>query len=132
MRIVRRVRRQDFFHARNGGGRLGGAGALMSRHQDVDVAADFLRGGHRVEERRFDGGVVVFGNDQDSHQMTFASFLSFSTSSCTLFTSLPALRFGGSWTLSVFSRGATSTPRASGVSVSSGFFFAFMMFGKVT
>jgi len=34
--------------------------------------------------------------------------------------------------LSVFKRGVTSTPSASGVNVSSGFFFAFMMFGNVT
>ena len=42
-----------------------------------------------------------------------------------------ALRFGGSTTLSVAIRGATSTPSVAGFVVSSGFFFAFMMFGSV-
>ena len=44
----------------------------------------------------------------------------------------PALRLGGSVTFSVFRRNATSTPRSAGFNVSSGFFFAFMMFGSVT
>ena len=38
----------------------------------------------------------------------------------------------GSATFSVLRRGVTSTPRSAGFSVSSGFFFAFMMLGSVT
>ncbi len=129
---MRRIGHQNFFYAGNRGCRLRGGSALVPCDQYVDFATDFLRGGERVEKRWLDHGVVVFGNNQNGHQMTFASFLSFSTSSCTLLTILPALRFGGSCTFSVFRRGATSTPSASGVSVSSGFFFAFMMFGSVT
>ena len=45
---------------------------------------------------------------------------------------MPALRLAGSATCSVLMRGATSTPSVSGLTVSSGFFFAFMMFGSVT
>ncbi len=63
---------------------------------------------------------------------TLASVFSFSTSVFTSATFTPAERFGGSTTFSVFRRGVTSTPRSSGLSVSSGFFFAFMMFGSVT
>ncbi|KDC00343.1 CoA-transferase family III domain protein [Bordetella bronchiseptica D993] len=58
--------------------------------------------------------------------------LSFSTREATSGTFTPAARCGGSDTLSVFRRGATSTPRSSGLIVSSGFFLAFMMLGKVT
>jgi hypothetical protein len=39
---------------------------------------------------------------------------------------MPDLRLGGSSTFSVLRRGATSTPSASGASVSIGFFFAFL------
>jgi hypothetical protein len=63
-------------------------------------------------------------------QMTFASFFSLSTSSWTDATLTPAPRFGGSTTFSVFSRCAASTPRSAAVTVSSGFFFAYMMLGS--
>jgi len=132
MGIVRRIGHQHFFHAGNRRCRLCGGSALVSCNQYVDVTADLQSCGNRVEKRRLDGGVVVFANKQSSHQITFASLLSFSTSSCTLLTSLPALRFGGSCTFSVFRRGATSMPSASGVNVSRGFFLAFMIFGRVT
>jgi hypothetical protein len=60
-----------------------------------------------------------------------ASVFSFSTSVFTSGTFTPAARFGGSTTLSTFRRGVTSTPRSPGVTMSSGFFFAFMMLGSV-
>ena len=63
--------------------------------------------------------------------MTFASERNFVTSSATSATLPPPLRFGGSTTFSVDSRGVTSTPNASGVVDSSGFYFAFMIFGNV-
>ena len=47
-------------------------------------------------------------------------------------TMTPALRLGGSITFRVLMRGATSTPRSSGLKISSCFFLAFMMLGKVT
>ena len=132
MTVVRCIRHQHLGYPGNRGRRPCRAGALMSGDQDMDVTADLVCGADRIEDRRPDRAVVVFGDDQDGHQMTFASFLSLSTSSATVLTCLPAPRFGGSMTFSNFSRGETSTPRASGVSTSSGFFFAFMMFGKVT
>ncbi len=67
----------------------------------------------------------------DRSGITFASLRSFATSSFTSATLPPPWRFGGSATLSVARRGATSTPSASGFITSSGFFFAFMMLGSV-
>ena len=64
-------------------------------------------------------------------QITFASLRSFATSSFASATRPPPLRFGGSTTFSVVNRGVTSTPSASGLTTSSGFFFAFMMLGSV-
>src|SRR5688572_29420726 len=98
----------------------------------MDVAAELLRRGHCVERGFLDRPVVVLGQNQNRHQMTFASLRSLSTSAFTSATLAPALRFAGSTTLSVVRRGATSTPSASGFSTSSVFFFAFMMFGRVT
>jgi hypothetical protein len=73
----------------------------------------------------------VLRDHEDRLGITSASLRSLSTSSATLATLPPPTRFAGSSTLTVARRGATSTPRLSGVSVSSGFFLAFMMFGNV-
>src|SRR5689334_7425283 len=75
--------------------------------------------------------IVVFSDYQDSHdQITFASFFSFSTSSATDLTLIPALRAAGASTFTVLLVEAVETPKASGVSTSRGFFLAFMMFGR--
>ena len=75
----------------------------------------------------------MFRDDENGHdQITFASLRSFSTSSWTLPTCLPAPRFPGSLTFRVFSRGFMSTPMDSGDTVSRVFFLAFMMLGSVT
>ena len=75
----------------------------------------------------------MFGDDECGHdQITLASFLSLSTRVATSGTLMPALRVGGSLTLSVRSRGVTSTPRSAGLIDSRGFFLAFMMLGSVT
>ena len=63
--------------------------------------------------------------------MTLATLRSLLTSSLTSATRPPPFRLGGSTTFRVISRGATSTPNASGLRTYSGFFFAFMMFGNV-
>ena len=70
------------------------------------------------------GALTGFG------QGTFASFFSFSTSSATDLTLMPALRVAGASTLMVLTVEAVETPRSPGVTVSSGFFLAFMMFGS--
>ena len=122
---------QDLGDAGNGGGRFGGITAVAASHQHGDVGAHLPRGGDGVGDVGADGLVVVRGDDENGHvQITPASFLSFSTSSATVFTLMPALRLGGSSTFSTFSRGATSTPSASGAKVSIGFFLAFMILGS--
>src|SRR5260221_4952543 len=116
--------------ARDLGRGVGGGAAILSGDQNMDVAANRRRGGHHVERCRLERGMVVFGEKENSHQMTRASFLSLSTSSATEATLRPPWRFTGSSTLSVTRRGATVTATASGVSCSIGFFFAFMMLGS--
>ncbi len=112
-------------------GRGGGHRATaLAGDQQVDVAADLAGGREGVEGGRGQRGIVVLGEYQDSHQITFASFFSLSTSSATDPTLMPALRAAGASTLSTFTVEAVDTPSASGVSTSSGFFLAFMMLGK--
>ncbi len=135
---ARAVGRDDLGDTGDLGGGGCGFGGIGASHEHVDVATAGERGGHGVEGRRLDGGVVVFGNDECGHgvlvslQITLASFLSLSTSVATSGTLMPALRLGGSVTLMVFRRGVTSTPRSAGLWLSSRFFFAFMMLGSVT
>ncbi|MNN53863.1 hypothetical protein D3C81_1686500 [compost metagenome] len=112
------------------GGRFGDGGATGTGDQHMDVATDLLGGGHGVQGRSTQRCVVVLSDNQDSHQITFASFFSFSTSSATDLTLMPALRAAGASTLRVFTVEAVDTPSASGVTTSSGFFLAFMMFGS--
>ena len=115
---------------------LGHGAAIQPGHQDIDIGAgglfggDFLGGGDRVEGRGLQCPVVVFGDDESSHQITRASVLSLSTSSATEPTLCPPWRFAGSSTLSTTRRGVTSTPSASGVVVAIGFFLARMMLGS--
>ena len=85
-------------------------GAAVAGDEDVDLAAEALRGGHRLGRRVVQRRVVVLGEHQDGHQITPASVLSFSSSSSTEPTFTPALRVAGSTVFSTFSRGATSTP----------------------
>src|SRR5690606_31011538 len=138
--LVLQLRRIGEQHFRDAGRLCGGLRnglAAAAGHEHGDVAADALRGGDRVERAGPQRGVVVFGQDENCHvvvplQITLASFFSFATSVATSGTFTPALRAGGSLTFSVFSRGVGSTPRSSGLTTSSVFFFAFMMFGSVT
>jgi len=148
----------DFGHASNLAGRLGCGFGALAGDEHMHVTAALGGGGHGVEGGGLDARVVVFGNYQCCHfcskklltsrgqgkfasqilvcpamfQITFASFLSLSTSAATSATLTPALRLGGSLTLSVLMRGLTSTPRSSGLKLSICFFLAFMMLGSVT
>src|SRR5690606_23525768 len=98
--------------------------------QNIDIATDSLGRGNHIEGSGVEAAVVVLCNYENAHQITFASFLSLSTSSATSATLIPALRSAGGSTLSNLVRGATSTPRSAGVVVSMGFFLAFMILGR--
>src|SRR5271169_6665914 len=125
------VGEQHLSRADDLGGGLGNRAAILAGHQDVDLTGgDLGCGRNRVEGRRLQRPVVVFGDDQSSHQITRASVFSLSTSSATEPTLWPPWRFAGSSTLSTTRRGVTSTPSVSGVVVAIGFFFALMILGS--
>jgi hypothetical protein len=116
-------------HARQGGS-CGGALGIGAGDEDMDLAQRGC-GGDSGARGLLDRAAFMVEEDENGHaQITFASSLSFSTSSATDFTFTPATRFGGSATLIVVRRGAGSTPRSAGLIVSIGFLRAFMMFGS--
>jgi hypothetical protein len=80
--VLRRVAHQHLGHAGDLGAACFGRGAAAGTgHQHMDVAAELRGGGHGVERRALSDCVVVFGNNENGHvQITFASFLSLSTS----------------------------------------------------
>ena len=122
----------DEGHALQRGGLLGSGGAGGASDKNMDVTANFPGGGDGVEGSGLEALLVVFGDYENGHdQITLASFLSLLTSSATSATRTPAERLAGSATLRVVRRGVTSTPRSAGLTVSSGFFLAFMMLGRV-
>src|SRR5712671_7296483 len=120
--VVRCVGREDFPDARDRGGGLCCRTAVRAGNKDDDVAADLRCRGDGIERRRPDRLVVVLGDDEHAHAITLASLRSFATSALASCTLAPALRLGGSSTFKVRSRGATSTPSASGFSTSMCFF----------
>src|SRR5215472_12942756 len=131
MGIGRVVGEQYLADPGNARGCLCDGATILAGNQNIDfLASDLLSGGSGIEGRRLERAVVVLGDDEGSHQITRASVLSLSTSSATEPTLWPPCRFGGSSTLSTAKRGVTSTPSASGVVITIGFFFARMMFGS--
>ena len=83
---------------------------IFAGHQHMDFGAEFERRSQRLRGSVLDRRVVVFGNEQCSHQITPASFLSFDTSSATSLTLTPPLRPGGSEVLRTSRWGVRSTP----------------------
>ena len=82
---------------------------VVAGDEHMDVAADLLRGGDRVERRALERRVVVFGDDRmdmaswsRSPSLRCAAWRPAPSTSATL---PPPLRFGGSTTFSVVSRG---------------------------
>src|SRR5207248_8062922 len=125
------VGEQHFPSSGDAGGSLGDRTEILAGHQDINFAGrDSVRGRNRVEGSWLQRLVVMFGDDQSSHQITRASVFSLSTSSATEPTLWPPWRFAGSSTLSTVRRGVTLTPSASGVVVAIGFFFALMILGS--
>ena len=95
---------------------------------DADPAVNVLTGSFDFSDAQ-----VAAGGFDGAFDLTTLSF-TFLGQSYTLAQATDAyVQFeGGSLTFKVLMRGVTSTPRSAGFSISSGFFFAFMMFGSVT
>ena len=122
---------QHLGNAVNGGGGAGDIAAGIAGDKHMDLAADFLGGGYGVQRGGCQLAIIMVRKNQNAHdQITFASFFSLSTRSPTSDTLIPASRAGGSSTRVMARRGAISTPSSSALIESSGFFFAFMMFGS--
>src|SRR6516225_4753568 len=131
MVIGRVVGEQHLADPGNARGCLRHGAAILAGDQNIDfLASDLLSSGSGIEGRGPERAVVVLGDDEGSHQITRASVLSLSTNSATEPTLCPPCRFGGSSTLSTTRRGVTSTPSASGVVATIGFFLARMIFGS--
>src|SRR5215470_8254012 len=141
MRVRRSIDDAHLVDALDLSGGLRRRRARVPGDQQVHGLPDLYRGGDRIQCAHLERRIVVLGNNQGGHVssspesrhgIAFASFLSFATSSSTLFTTTPALRLDGSSTFKVLSRGDRSTPKSCGLTTSSVFFFAFMMLGNVT
>src|SRR6201999_66314 len=98
VRIERIVRDQNLFHATKFRRGLCNGIATGAGHQYMHRRAHLRGGGDGFRGRVLQGLVVVFGNDERSHQIAPIS-LSLSASSAAVFTLTPAVRFGGSTTL---------------------------------
>src|SRR6185369_4554891 len=98
----------DLADARDLRGRLGNRADALPRHQQMDLAK--LRGcGDGRQRSILQHAALMLDPDQRLHAAT-PNALSFATSSSTSATLMPAVRLGGSATLSVLRRGLTSTP----------------------
>jgi len=65
--IMRGVGQQDFLDADDLGGSLGDRAAIVTGHQNGDIATQLGGSSDGVEGGRLENGVVVFGNDQNAH-----------------------------------------------------------------
>ncbi len=74
---------------------------------------------------------VHMSNQQNGHQITLASSLSFVINSATEPTLTPALRPTGSTVFRIARRAETSTPKSAGILSAKGFALAFMMLGRL-
>ena len=81
---------------------------IVADDKRVDVA-ELRSGGHRCQRRVLDAAAVMLDQNQNAH-FAIPIPLSFSTSSSTLPTLIPAWRLAGSTTFSVSRRRATSMP----------------------
>src|SRR5215212_981115 len=116
MLISRVVRNKHFLHAVELCCSLGYAAAPCAGDQDMHRCAQRLCGGQRLAGCIVQGMIVMLGQQQRCHDSTPASFLSLPTRSSTEVT----LR-----------RDSILMPSSSTVISLRGFFFAFIMFGKL-
>ncbi|MNN28612.1 hypothetical protein D3C81_1421900 [compost metagenome] len=130
---VRSIGQNDLLNPGNLAGSRSRGLSTVAGDKNMDLSANFGSCADRVIGCAFELAVVVLGNHKCRHsQITLASFFSLSSRVATSGTRTPGLRATGSSTRRVFRRGLGSTLSDAAVSTSSGFFFAFMMFGSVT
>jgi hypothetical protein len=106
--ISRIVGDMDLANARYARGGLGDSIDALPRHQQMHFAK-LRRRGDDCQGRVLELAIFMFDPDERLHASTPVSLI-LSISSSTEPTLTPAPRFGGSVTLSVVRRGATSTP----------------------
>jgi hypothetical protein len=90
--VVRGIHVQHFLHARQLRGFVGRCLRAAAGDEHVHVPAHLRGRRDGVPRAAAQVALVVFGDDQGRHQITFASFLSLSTRSATSFTMTPAFR----------------------------------------
>ena len=73
MRIMGGIGDEDFLHTGDLRCGLRNRGTLASGNKEVDVAANLRRGGDRVQDRGLERGIVVLGNDQNTHRVGLCS-----------------------------------------------------------
>jgi hypothetical protein len=66
---MRRIDVNDLRHTCDFGDGAGGAARTSTCDQDVDVVTKLARGGDGMQRRGTQRGVVVFGKDEDSHEL---------------------------------------------------------------
>src|SRR5690606_2229196 len=83
------VGNQNLAHARHLGRGFTHGTTVGTGDQNIDIATDSLGRGNHIEGSGVEAAVVVLCNYENAHQITFASFLSLSTSSATSATLIP-------------------------------------------
>src|SRR3954447_13283272 len=124
------VSKKHLFNAIEFSRSLSDTAASRAGHEHMNRRPDCKSRGEAFSGCIIQNMVVVLGEQQRRHHSTPASFFSFPTRSSTEVTLIPACLLEGSTVLMTLRRDFVSTPSASGVVSSSGFFLAFMMLGR--
>ena len=130
LRELRRFRDQHLTHAVELGGLLCDGAQPCPGDENIDIAADLTRRRKRLRRRGRERLIVVIGEEQDGHLENPRLVLELVDQRRHAIDLDAGLAVLGSASETIFSLGAMSTPSASGVVSSIGFFFAFMIFGS--
>ena len=90
--------------------RHGGLRRTLAENEPMHGFAQLFRGRQRTGRHIVEMPVLLFGEEQGSHQSIPTSDLSLPTSSATDATLMPPLRLAGSTVFRTVRRGVTSTP----------------------